>query len=303
MKKLKIFEPDSTIASQFYMDIGYSCNMNCKFCYDSENRANPLFNPSTKEDLIEVLNKINFNHPNRSIISIMIFGGEPTLYDDLLDIVEFTKKYPIELVVTTNGLRIASDDDYAKELFGRADRRVMFTTDWTWGGDVEYGKEIYNRDPEFKLEFLEQLKKYKRRRNHLFHIVDREYNIERIKNTIEMGKQHKSISVLSFNSNANAIDKVKTREFIDILVKENIVTYEEVQHNTLLEGSMFEECEGKDCCIRFKHDRMIYRFCEFDNTECWMRNQILPNNKLSYLFEFLLGRNDDGFSNIEEIIK
>ena len=46
---------------------------------------------------------------------VNLFGGEPTVRDDMFDIIDIGRKYGIEMQVTTNGLRLA-DEEYCRKL-------------------------------------------------------------------------------------------------------------------------------------------------------------------------------------------
>ncbi len=48
---------------------------------------------------------------------VQISGGEPTLHPDFFRVLEMCKERPIRhLMVNTNGIRIAQDEEFAKRL-------------------------------------------------------------------------------------------------------------------------------------------------------------------------------------------
>ena len=46
---------------------------------------------------------------------VQLFGGEPTVRDDLFEIIALARKYGLKPHVTTNGLRLA-DEEYCKKI-------------------------------------------------------------------------------------------------------------------------------------------------------------------------------------------
>jgi uncharacterized Fe-S cluster-containing radical SAM superfamily protein len=85
------------------LDITTRCNLSCRVCYASDNAFH--------EPTLPVLKSLSETLKNK-IISLC--GGEPTLRDDLLDIVRlFNKNNTVFLI--TNGLRLG-DYDYVKQL-------------------------------------------------------------------------------------------------------------------------------------------------------------------------------------------
>jgi hypothetical protein len=68
----------------------------------------------------------NEGHPD----VVQISGGEPTLHPDFFTIVKMAKARPIRhLMVNTNGLRIAQDEDFAKRLAEIEDFEVYLQFD------------------------------------------------------------------------------------------------------------------------------------------------------------------------------
>jgi len=83
----------------FLFFVNKTCNTNCKICYERDKDKLPDFNFN---NFISFLGKIR--NKNKSII---LFGGEPTLHNNLRGIIEATKKSGNTPVVFTNGLKLA----------------------------------------------------------------------------------------------------------------------------------------------------------------------------------------------------
>ena len=90
-----------------------SCNLRCPVCYAgsgperTEHRSLALI-----EKMLDAVVR-NEGHPD----VVQISGGEPTLHPDFFTIVRMAKTRPIRhLMVNTNGLKIAQDEDFVKRL-------------------------------------------------------------------------------------------------------------------------------------------------------------------------------------------
>lgn len=89
--------------------ITYSCDLKCKYCYTLSNSSLPL--PQDRESG-EITNRIKDFNGNVTLI-----GGEPTLREDLFNIIKSAKEVMGTNVLSlgTNGLKL-SDIKYVKEL-------------------------------------------------------------------------------------------------------------------------------------------------------------------------------------------
>lgn len=128
---LKLLEETPVIC--FY--ITTHCNLDCPVCYLKLN-SNRNF-----------LNDKRFHHSINKIESflkmfrkkyIAINGGEPTIREDLPEIIKIAKKYRHRVGVVTNGLRF-SDKDYAKLIKDSGTDYICFSFD---GFDDEIYKEL-----------------------------------------------------------------------------------------------------------------------------------------------------------------
>ena len=89
--------------------LGYLCNHNCRFCCVSSHRKENL---STEQVLHEIKNAKEFQADK-----LVFTGGEPTIRNDLIDIVKIAKNVGFSHVqVNTNGLKLAEDVEYCKKL-------------------------------------------------------------------------------------------------------------------------------------------------------------------------------------------
>lgn len=104
--------------------LNYSCNAKCVFCYSSpelEEWKNK--NSLSFSDIVKNLTS-SYNSGSRMV---QIIGGEPTIRDDLPEIIKAAKilKYPV-IQMVTNGIRL-SDFNYFKSLYESGLNSVTFS--------------------------------------------------------------------------------------------------------------------------------------------------------------------------------
>jgi MoaA/NifB/PqqE/SkfB family radical SAM enzyme len=101
------------LTSRVDINIGYSCNEKCKFCYYIQT----VKDRNTEKDLStdEVKRRISFIH-SKEIQTLEFTGGEPTIRPDLVELIAYAKSLGFKSIsMITNGLRTANFD-YAKKL-------------------------------------------------------------------------------------------------------------------------------------------------------------------------------------------
>jgi uncharacterized radical SAM superfamily Fe-S cluster-containing enzyme len=89
------------------------CNLRCPVCYAASGPERQQFR--SLEQIEKMLDAVvrNEGHPD----VVQLSGGEPTMHPDFFTIVEMAKSRPIKhLMVNTNGIRIAEDEDFVKRL-------------------------------------------------------------------------------------------------------------------------------------------------------------------------------------------
>ena len=108
------------------VEVTDSCNLRCPVCYAgsgperTEHRSLALI-----EKMLDAVVR-NEGHPD----VVQISGGEPTLHPDFFKIIAMAKARPIRhLMVNTNGLKIAQDEDFAKRLADIEDFEVYLQFD------------------------------------------------------------------------------------------------------------------------------------------------------------------------------
>jgi len=89
------------------------CNLRCPVCYAESGPERQQFR--TLQQIEKMLDAVvrNEGHPD----VVQLSGGEPTVHPDFFAIVEMAKARPIKhLMVNTNGVRIAQDEDFVERL-------------------------------------------------------------------------------------------------------------------------------------------------------------------------------------------
>jgi len=100
----KEYIPRSFPFANLSLSVSHKCNLNCPVCYVS---------PLGQED--NALEDLRAKIKNFQGKMILLTGGEPTLRDDLLEIIKFTRLQGKVPVLITNGVKLA-DARYVKAL-------------------------------------------------------------------------------------------------------------------------------------------------------------------------------------------
>jgi MoaA/NifB/PqqE/SkfB family radical SAM enzyme len=93
------------------IDVTNRCNQRCPICLAYVDAMGFTYHPP-----VEYFDKI-FKHflKTEPKPNMCFFGGEPTVHDDFLDIVQLARSYGFQVQIFTNGLRLA-DKEFCKEL-------------------------------------------------------------------------------------------------------------------------------------------------------------------------------------------
>jgi len=145
------------------------CNMNCPICITNVPSMGFQFEPR-----MEFFDRI-FSHFAKfeRAPSIQLFGGEPTMREDLLDIIKLAKSYKLSVRLVTNGLKLA-DKAYAEQLI-ESGAAILIAFD---GLKKEMYAKLRNHPEslELKLKALENLSGHKRKKVVLMTVIDKNYN-------------------------------------------------------------------------------------------------------------------------------
>ena len=91
------------------LEITEACNLHCEFCFANSGASGS----PTLEHLSEEIKQ--FAVPNKTLVQLS--GGEPTIRDDLPEIVHMAKESDCRYVqLNSNGIRLAEEPDFVKQL-------------------------------------------------------------------------------------------------------------------------------------------------------------------------------------------
>ncbi|MEM1551816.1 MAG: radical SAM protein [Candidatus Bathyarchaeia archaeon] len=97
------------------IDVTNRCNMACPVCFAYAGAVNYVYEPTYRQ-IVDMIKLLRNNKP-WACNALQFSGGEPTIRNDLPQLIAEAKKAGIEHVeVNTNGLRLAEDIDYFKKL-------------------------------------------------------------------------------------------------------------------------------------------------------------------------------------------
>ena len=97
------------------IDVTNRCNLSCDFCFANAKVQERVYEPSF-DQIKEMLAALRGERPIPTP-AVQFSGGEPTLRDDLPDIIKLAKKMGfLQVQVATNGVRLGEDPKYAQML-------------------------------------------------------------------------------------------------------------------------------------------------------------------------------------------
>lgn len=93
------------------IEITNRCNLNCNTCYADAGSGVDL----NFEDITKMIKFASDSEYNKAEV-LQISGGEPTLHKNIIEIIKLAKENFKHVMLNTNGLRIANDIEFVKEL-------------------------------------------------------------------------------------------------------------------------------------------------------------------------------------------
>lgn len=94
------------------IEVTNACDLNCKFCYANSGGQNFL----SLEKIGQMLDLFLESESGNAEI-LQISGGEPTMHPEIIKIIKLARDKKIKyILLNTNGLRIAKDENFVKEL-------------------------------------------------------------------------------------------------------------------------------------------------------------------------------------------
>lgn len=116
---LKWFKGFNPVCLSACLIISYKCNLNCDFCYQAKEKKEALYD-MTIDDVIMIEKNIRTAFNFKPIVHI--FGGEPTVNKDFINILRYFSREKYLISITTNGENI---DQYIPEIAAKTTVREI----------------------------------------------------------------------------------------------------------------------------------------------------------------------------------
>ena len=147
--------PVSHPLATVFVEVTNRCNQNCPICIANIPHMGFKFEPPFKY-FEKIFRHLATLEPKPSI---KLFGGEPTVREDLPDIINCARGLGLSTSVVTNGIRL-EDEEYAKKLLATR-AKLVFAFD---GRDPEVYRKLRGQANcyEQKLKALENIRKHRK---------------------------------------------------------------------------------------------------------------------------------------------
>ncbi|MEA3347169.1 MAG: radical SAM protein [Candidatus Auribacterota bacterium] len=170
-----------------FVELTNRCNMNCPICITNVPSMGFEFEPDMEyfKLIFEGLSKLD---PRPSI---QLFGGEPTVREDLFDIIRLAKSYGLSVRVVTNGLKLA-DKKYCEKLMEEGVSILI-----SFDGFNRKMYEMFRGMPEaldLKLKALENLARRKKGKVILMTVASKEQDSGDLKKLFDYCVKNKKIT-------------------------------------------------------------------------------------------------------------
>lgn len=172
------------------IDITNRCNLMCPICFANANKVGYIVEPSY-EDIVHIMEVFRAQTPIPPPL-LQLSGGEPTLREDLPDIIRKGKELGfVEVMLTTNGIKLGKSVDYVKELMDAGMDAVYLQFD---GVEPETWKKTRGVDlTKIKQKIIENCRAAGFKGVMLVPTVARGINDHEIKNILDFALENKDV--------------------------------------------------------------------------------------------------------------
>jgi molybdenum cofactor biosynthesis enzyme MoaA len=161
-----------------FLDVTNRCNMNCPICIANIPSMGFEFHPPI-EYFEHVLGEMGKWDPGPVV---QLFGGEPTVREDLFDIIAIARDNGLDVRIVTNGLKLA-DEGYCRRIC-ELKVHVLIAFD---GRSPGIYKKLRKSEGAYKkkVRALENLRKHSRHKNTIMCCVARKVNDNHMRDLID----------------------------------------------------------------------------------------------------------------------
>jgi MoaA/NifB/PqqE/SkfB family radical SAM enzyme len=223
------FTKEKSITKRGVVWLGQTCNLNCYFCYfkdkidDKEHPEHPFMSLEKAKKIMYTLRYVYGNN------AVDIQGGEPTIYPQIFELIEYCNSIGLEPTLITNGIVLANED-IAKKFKDVGIKDFLFS--------IHAIGETYDRIVGLKGGSIKQMKA-------LYNL--QKYNIPfRLNCTLtkEAGNQLVDISKLAIETGAKVVNFIAFNPFADQQGKRNLIDvprYSDLTENLQKSINLLEE--------------------------------------------------------------
>jgi uncharacterized radical SAM superfamily Fe-S cluster-containing enzyme len=113
---------DSSTAGIGNITVTNRCDRSCHYCFFYAESGESLYEPTKAE-----IENMAADLAEANVGAIQLTGGEPTVREDITEIVEIAAEYADQVLLNTHGARFAADPDLARQV-GAAGARGIYTS-------------------------------------------------------------------------------------------------------------------------------------------------------------------------------
>ena len=95
------------------IDVTNECDLSCPICFANASKPSDLYKP-TRETIHNMLKFLKSQE--LPPLAVMFAGGEPTVRDDIVEIVKMAHDMKFMILLATNGIRMSQDPELVKQL-------------------------------------------------------------------------------------------------------------------------------------------------------------------------------------------